>query len=104
MSIARLTESIRRAGQGIVEPRRVLLSELSAEHDAPPPSTIRRIIRDWADEGVELAGHHVRAEKGDNRLYLVIHPHGERPEPVRPKVAPVMSIPLYHQFGRVVSR
>jgi hypothetical protein len=102
MSIARLTESIRRAAQGIVEPRRIMLSELTAEHDAPPPSTIRRIIRDWADDGVELAGHRVRAEKGENRLYLVIYPHGEEPAPLPKPV--VMSIPLYHQFGRVISR
>jgi hypothetical protein len=100
MSIARLTESVRRAGEGIDEPRRILLAELTRDFDAPPPSTIRRIIRDWDDDGVELAGHRIRAEKAEGRLYLVIHPRGE--VFVRPKPA-VVSIPLYHQFGRVLS-
>src|SRR5436853_7805285 len=100
MSIARLAESIRRAGEGIDEPRLILLSELNEDFDAPPPSTIRRIIRDWTDDGVELSGHRVRAEKKDGRLYLVIQPRGL--SFVRPKAA-VISIPLYHQFGRVVS-
>jgi hypothetical protein len=100
MSIARLTESIRRAGEGIEEPRQILLSELTEDFDAPPPSTIRRIIRDWSDDGVELEGHRVRAEKHDGRLYLVIQPRG-RAFVRAPRVA--LSIPLYHQFGRVVS-
>jgi hypothetical protein len=100
MSIARLTDSIRRAGEGINEPRRLLLSDLAENYGAPPPSTIRRIVRDWTDDGVELAGHRVRTEKAEGRLFLVIHPHGQEVE--RPK-KPVISVPLYHQFGRVVS-
>src|SRR5687767_10774574 len=105
MSIARLTDSIRRAGEGIDEPLRILLGDLAEQYDAPPPSTIRRIIRDWTDHGIEMAGHRVRAEKIDGRLHLVIDPLGaedSRPEPVRART-PVTSTPLYHQFGRVVS-
>jgi hypothetical protein len=100
MSIARLAESIRRAGEGIDEPRPILLAALTDQFDAPPPSTIRRIIREWTDDGVELSGHRVCAEKRDGRLYLVIHPKGA--EIIRPRAA-VISIPLYHQFGRVLS-
>lgn len=99
MSIARLTESIRRAGEGIDEPRPILLAELTQDFDAPPPSTIRRIARDWTDQGAELGGHHVRTEKRDGRLYLVINPRGI--SFVRPKLK--TSVPYFHQFGRVIS-
>jgi hypothetical protein len=98
MSLARLTESIRRAGANISEARRVLLADLSKEFDAPPPSTIRRIVRDWPAEGLELGGHRVSTEKREGRLYLVIQPQfGVVRE------MPVRQTPLYHQFGRVVS-
>lgn len=98
MSIARLTESIRRAGEGISASRRVLLGDLTKLYEAPPPSTIRRIVQSWPIEGAELAGHRVRTQKLDGRLYLVIDPLGEG------TVQPVRQTPLYHQFGRVVGR
>jgi hypothetical protein len=100
MSIARLTEAVRRAGEGIDEPCRVLISEIAEDYDGPPASTIRRIIREWTDDGVDLDGHRVRAEKSEGRLYLVIHP---RVHDISRARRPAMSIPLYHQFGRVVS-
>lgn len=106
MSLARLTESIRRAGENISEPRRVLLADLSKDFDAPPPSTIRRIVRDWTSDGVELAGHRVRTEKSDGRLMLVIAPRGASAsigETAVVREMPVRTTPLYHQFGRVVS-
>jgi hypothetical protein len=100
MSIARLSDSISRAAEGIEEPLFILLADLAKDHDAPPPSTIRRIIRDWPEEGVELAGLRVRAEKKSGRLYLAILPRGRTFVVAKP--AP-RTIPLYHQFGRVVS-
>jgi hypothetical protein len=107
MSISRLAESIRRAAEGIDEPLRILLSELTDEYGAPPPSTIRRIIRDWDDSGVDLGGHRVTTEKKEGRLFLVIDPASDEntasATTLPRRRPPVMSIPLYHQFGRVLS-
>lgn len=88
--IARLAESIRRAGDGIKEPRRILLADLRRDFDSPPASTLRRIIREWSSDGIEIGGHAVRAQKLDGRLYLVISPGA-------------ITQPSFHHLGRVVA-
>lgn len=92
MSIERLTGAIKRAGAGITEARVVSLADMSRLFDAPLPSTMRRIVRGWPVEGVELGGHPVRAVKIEGRLSLVIDP------PVRRETA---TAPSYHQLGWV---
>jgi hypothetical protein len=78
---------------------------LTSDFGAPPPSTIRRIMRAWDAAGVELGGHCVRAEKIDGLLYVVIAPAGEAmaaPAPAE-RPSPVTSLPYYHFFGRLAA-
>jgi hypothetical protein len=96
MSLAQLTEAIGVAARAAPLPQELLLRDIADHCGGPPPSTIRRIVRDWTTAGIILGDYRVRKKISAGFVYLVIEPKDAPP--------PKVTVPRYHQLGRVVSR